>query len=57
MLCHGDREAAPALERIVGAIVEHGEAEVTKALSRALSRQRRDLLALAQIQQPESARI
>jgi transposase len=46
VLCHGDREAARVLARIVGAIVEHGEAEVSEALSRALSRQRCDLLAL-----------
>ena len=45
-MCHGDREAARVLARIVGAIVEHGEAEVTEALSRALSRQRCDLLEL-----------
>jgi transposase len=45
--CHGEREAARVLARIVGAMVEHGEAEVTEALSRALSRQRCDLLALA----------
>jgi hypothetical protein len=46
VLCHGEREAARVLARIVGAIVEHGEAEVSEALSRALSRQRCDLLAL-----------
>jgi hypothetical protein len=46
VVCHGDREAARVLARIVGAIVEHGEAEVTEALSRALSRQRCDLLEL-----------
>ena len=44
--CHGEREAARVLARLVGAIVEHGEAEVSEALSRALSRQRCDLLAL-----------
>jgi hypothetical protein len=44
VLRHGAREAAWVLARIVGAIVEHGEAEVAEALSRALSRQRCDLL-------------
>jgi hypothetical protein len=50
--CHGDREAARVLARIVGAIVEHGGAEVTEALSRALSRQRCDLLALPVVSAP-----
>ena len=45
--CHGDREAARVLARIVGAIVDHGEAEVTAALSRAVTRERCDLLALS----------
>lgn len=44
--CHGDREAARVLTRIVGAIVEHGEAEVTAALSLAVTKERCDLLAL-----------
>jgi transposase len=44
---HGEREAGRVLARIVGAIVEHGEAEVTVALGRALSRERCDLLALS----------
>ncbi|HEV7944210.1 MAG TPA: IS21 family transposase [Solirubrobacteraceae bacterium] len=45
--CHGEREAGRVLARIVGAMVEHGEAEVTAALGRALSRERCDLLALS----------
>ena len=45
--CHGEREAARVLARIVGAIVDHGEAEVTAALSRAVTRERCDLLALS----------
>jgi transposase len=43
---HGAREAARVLSRIVGAIVDHGEAEVAAALSRAMAQQRCDLLAL-----------
>ncbi len=44
---HGAREAARVLARIVGAIVEHGEAEVAEALSRAMAQQRCDLLELS----------
>lgn len=44
--CHGDREAARVLARIVGAIVDHGEADVSAALSRALTRESCDLLEL-----------
>lgn len=43
---HGAVEAARVLSRIVGAIVERGEEQVTSALSRALARQRCDLLEL-----------
>jgi hypothetical protein len=35
------------LTQIVGAIVDHGEAEVAAALSRAMSQERCDLLGLA----------
>jgi hypothetical protein len=44
---HGAREAARVLARIVGAIDEHGEAEVAEALSRAMAQQRCDLLELS----------
>jgi transposase len=44
--CHGEHEAARVLARIVGAIVDHGEADVSAALSRALTRQSCDLLEL-----------
>lgn len=44
---HGARDAARVLTQIVGAIVDHGEAEVAAALSRALSQERCDLLGLA----------
>jgi hypothetical protein len=44
--CHGEREAARVLARIVGAIVDHGEADVSAALSRALTRESCDLLEL-----------
>lgn len=44
--CHGEREAARALTRIVGAIVDHGEAKVSAVLSRALTRESCDLLEL-----------
>lgn len=53
--CHGEREAARVLGRIVGAIVDHGEAEVSAALSRALTQERCDLLALT-VQSPAAAR-
>jgi hypothetical protein len=43
---HGAAEAARVLSRIVGVIVDRGEAEVAAALSRALAQQRCDLLAL-----------
>jgi transposase len=43
---HGAMEAARLLSRIVGAIVDCGEEQVTAALSRALSQQRCDLLDL-----------
>jgi transposase len=44
---HGARDAARVLTQIVGAIVDHGEAEVAAALSRAMSQERCDLLGLA----------
>jgi transposase len=44
---HGAHEAARVLARIVGAIVDHGQAEVAAALSRAMAQQRCDLLELA----------
>lgn len=43
---HGAMEAARLLARIVGAIVDRGEEQVTAALSRALAQQRYDLLEL-----------
>jgi len=43
---HGVTEAARLLSRIVGAIVDRGEAEVAAALSRAMAQQRCDLLEL-----------
>lgn len=43
---HGALEAARLLSRIVGAIVDHGEAEVAAALSAAMAQQRLDLLEL-----------
>lgn len=43
---HGAAEAARVLSRIVGAIVDRGEAEVAAALSRAMAEQRCDLLEL-----------
>jgi transposase len=44
---HGARDAARVLTQIVGAIVDHGEAEVAAALSRAMSQERCDLLGLS----------
>jgi hypothetical protein len=43
---HGARDGARVLAQIVGAIVDHGEAEVAAALSRAMSQERCDLLEL-----------
>lgn len=43
---HGTAEAARLLSRIVGAIVDRGEAQVAAVLSRALAQQRFDLLEL-----------
>jgi transposase len=43
---YGARDAARVLAQIVGAIVDHGEAEVAAALSRAMSQKRCDLLEL-----------
>lgn len=43
---HGAKEAARVLSRIVGAIVDRGEAEVAAALSRAMAQKRLDLLEL-----------
>jgi transposase len=41
---HGEREAARVLARLVGAVGEHGEEKVTRALAAALSAQRISLL-------------
>lgn len=49
---HGAAEAGRVLSRIVGAIVDRGEAEVAAALSRAMAEQRCDLL---ELQAPSSA--
>lgn len=49
---HGAAEAARVLSRIVGVIVDRGEAEVATALSRAMAQQRYDLL---ELQAPSSA--
>jgi transposase len=43
---HGAAEAARVLARIIGVIVERGEAEVAAALSRTMAQQRWDLLEL-----------
>jgi transposase len=43
---HGPAEGGRVLARIVGAIVDHGEAPVATALSRAMAQQRCDLLDL-----------
>jgi len=45
---HGEREAARVLARILGAILDHGEAAVGAALRQALSQGRIDLLALSE---------
>jgi hypothetical protein len=50
---HGAVEAARVLSRIIGAIVECGEAEVTAALAQAMAQQRCDLL---ELQTPVSPR-
>jgi transposase len=44
---HGEREGARVLAKILGAVLDHGEEAVTKALTAALSAGRHDLLALA----------
>ncbi len=44
---HGERDGARVLAKILGAILDHGEEAVAKALSAALSAGRHDLLALA----------
>lgn len=51
---HGERQAARTLSRILGAIVDHGEREVTAALSQSLAADRIDLLALGQRLQPST---
>jgi hypothetical protein len=43
---HGAAEGARVLARIVGVIVDRGEAEVAAALARAMAQQRCDLLDL-----------
>jgi len=45
---HGPREAARAFARVLGTVVDHGEAAVAAAIGRALAAERTDLLALAQ---------
>ena len=45
---HGEKEASRVLSRILGAAVDHGEEPVAEALQGALSRDRFDLLALAE---------
>jgi len=49
---HGERQAARTLSYILGAIVDHGEKEVTAALEQSLAADRVDLLALGQRLQP-----
>lgn len=44
---HGERDGARVLAKILGSVLDHGEAAVAKALSAALSAGRYDLLALA----------
>jgi hypothetical protein len=46
--CYGEKEAARVLSRILGAALDHGEEVVAGALQAALSRERFDLLALAE---------
>jgi transposase len=46
-ITHGEREGARVLAKILGAVLDHGEEAVTKALTAALSAGRHDLLALA----------
>jgi transposase len=45
---YGAKEASRVLSRILGALVDHGEGPVSKALDAALSRGRLDLLCLAE---------
>jgi len=49
---HGERQAARTLSHILGAIVDHGEKEVTAALEQSLAADRVDLLALGRRLQP-----
>jgi hypothetical protein len=51
---HGERQAARTLSHILGAIVDHGEKEVTAALEQSLAADRIDLLALGQRLQPST---
>lgn len=46
---HGPREAARVFARVIGAVVEHGEEVVAKAIGAALESKRSDLLALARL--------
>lgn len=52
---YGPREAARVLARILGAIVQHGEAAVRDALQQAMERGRCDLLALRQLMHASSS--
>jgi len=46
---HGPREAARVFARVLGAVIEHGEERVAAAIRTALSADRTDLLALAEV--------
>jgi len=48
---HGGREAGRVLARILGAVVEHGEEPVARALESSLKTERVDLLALSKLAQ------
>jgi transposase len=52
---YGEREAARVLARIIGAMVEHGEAAVSEALKKSLTYGRWDLLALSERMHPASS--
>lgn len=54
---HGTAEAARLLSRIVGAIVDRGEAQVAAVLSRALAQQSFDLLGLQAPAPPQSIEV
>lgn len=46
---HGEREAGRILARVLGAVVEHGEVPVGRAIANALETKRIDLLALSKL--------